>query len=49
VIQGFRWAILGIGEPPGALFLVSVVTVLILLIGGAFVFTRTEQTIVDVL
>ncbi len=49
VIQGFRWAILGIGERPGALFLISSVMVTILLVTGAFVFGRTEQTIVDVL
>jgi lipopolysaccharide transport system permease protein len=49
VIQGFRWAILGIGEPPGTAFLVSVVVVILLLVSGAYLFNRTEQNIVDVL
>jgi lipopolysaccharide transport system permease protein len=49
VIQGFRWALLGSGEPPGTLFYVSVVLVLSALISGAYVFRRTERTVVDIL
>jgi lipopolysaccharide transport system permease protein len=49
VIQGFRWALLGSGTSPGSTFFLSIVLVIILLASGAFVFRRTERTIVDVL
>jgi lipopolysaccharide transport system permease protein len=49
VIQGFRWALLGIGEPPGRLFMFSTAIIAVLLVSGAFVFRRTERTIVDIL
>jgi len=47
VIEGFRWALLGKGQAPQPLMLVPVSFVLLLLISGAFVFRRTERTIVD--
>ena len=47
VIEGFRWALLGKGQPPQPLMLVPVIFVLLLLMSGAFVFRRTERTIVD--
>jgi lipopolysaccharide transport system permease protein len=49
VIQGFRWALLGSGDPPGLMFLLASGLVLIGLITGAFVFRRTERTVVDIL
>ena len=49
VIEGFRWALLGKGQAPQPLMLVPVGFVLLLLISGAFVFRRTERTIVDLL
>ena len=49
VIQGFRWALLGSGDPPGVMFLISVGLVLVGLITGAYVFRRTERTVVDIL
>jgi lipopolysaccharide transport system permease protein len=49
VIQGFRWALLGGGEAPGIMFLVSVAIILLGLVSGAYVFRRTERTIVDIL
>lgn len=49
VIEGFRWALLGSGAPPDLSFLLSVGLVFFLLILGAFVFRRTERTIVDLL
>ena len=49
VIEGFRWALLGKGQAPQPLMLVPVALVLLLLISGAFVFRRTERTIVDLL
>ena len=48
VIEGFRWALLGTGESPDAMFVVSALLVLPLLITGAFYFRRTERTIVDI-
>ncbi len=47
VIEGFRWALLGRGEPPGLLLLVSSLMVVCLLVGGVFFFRRMEHTIVD--
>jgi lipopolysaccharide transport system permease protein len=46
VIQGFRWALLG-GPPPGELFIVSVVMVMLLFISGLFYFRRMERTFAD--
>lgn len=48
VVEGFRWALFGTGEGPGLMLLVSVVTVLALLISGAFFFRRMEKTFADV-
>jgi lipopolysaccharide transport system permease protein len=49
VIQGFRWALLGSGAAPGIMFVVSVGIILFGLVSGAYVFRRTERSIVDVL
>lgn len=49
VIQGFRWALLGSGEAPGLMFALSSGLTLIGIISGAYVFRRTERTVVDIL
>jgi lipopolysaccharide transport system permease protein len=49
VILGFRWALIGDGDPPTILFYTSAVIVLIGIIAGAYVFRRTERTVVDIL
>lgn len=49
VIQGFRWSLYGSGEPPGLIFLISIGLTLLALISGAFIFRRTERTVVDIL
>lgn len=49
VIQGFRWALLGSEEAPGSIFFIAVVIIIIGLSSGAYVFRRTERSIVDVL
>lgn len=49
VIQGFRWSLYGSGEPPGWIFLISIGLTLLGLISGAFIFRRTERTVVDIL
>lgn len=48
VVEGFRWALLGAGQPPGLELLVSTLLVGVLLVSGAYYFRRTERTIVDV-
>ncbi len=48
VIDGFRWALLGRSDPPGALLAVSVAIIALLLIGGLVYFRRMEQTFADV-
>jgi lipopolysaccharide transport system permease protein len=48
VVEGFRWALTGQGEPPGSLLLVSTAVVVLLLVSGAFFFRRTEQTFADI-
>jgi len=51
IIDGFRWSLLGptAGSPPGTTFWISMGIMVVLLVMGAFVFRRTERTIVDVL
>lgn len=49
VIQGFRWALLGGEAPERIAFLASLGLLLLALISGAYVFRRTERTIVDIL
>jgi lipopolysaccharide transport system permease protein len=46
VIQGFRWTIMN-SDPPGELFIVSIIMVLILLVSGLFYFRRMERTFAD--
>jgi lipopolysaccharide transport system permease protein len=46
VIQSFRWTIMG-GDPPGELFVVSIIAVLVLFVSGLFYFRRMERTFAD--
>ena len=48
VVEGFRWALLGKADPPGALLWVSVAVVAALLVGGLYYFRRMERTFADV-
>jgi lipopolysaccharide transport system permease protein len=48
VVEGFRWALLGKSDPPGALLWVSVVVVVVLLVGGLYYFRRMEQRFADI-
>lgn len=48
VVEGFRWALLGRSEPPGALLAVSVVVVILVLVGGLYYFRRMEQEFADI-
>lgn len=48
VVEGFRWALLGKAEGPGALLAVSVAIVILILVGGLYYFRRMEKTFADV-
>jgi lipopolysaccharide transport system permease protein len=48
VIEGFRWALTGHGQPPSILLTVSAGAVVLLVIGGILYFKRMEGTIADV-
>jgi lipopolysaccharide transport system permease protein len=48
VVEGFRWALLGKQEAPGAMLWVSVAVVILILIGGLYYFRRMEQQFADV-
>jgi len=48
VIEGFRWALTGQGQPPGPLLFASAGAVLLLVIGGMLYFQKVEGTIADV-
>lgn len=47
VVEGFRWALLGTGQPPGMMTLVSAGVALALLISGMFYFKRMERLFAD--
>jgi lipopolysaccharide transport system permease protein len=47
VVEGFRWALTGHGQPPGALVLVSAGTILLLFLGGLVYFQKMESNIAD--
>jgi lipopolysaccharide transport system permease protein len=48
VIEGFRWAVTGSGEAPGATLLASSLAVLLILVSGLIYFQRMESKIADV-
>jgi lipopolysaccharide transport system permease protein len=47
VIDGFRWALTGHGQPPGSAMLASTLMVALVLAGGLFFFQRMETTVAD--
>jgi lipopolysaccharide transport system permease protein len=48
VVEGFRWALLGVGTAPGPILVVSSFAALALLVSGAYYFRRMEKTFADV-
>jgi lipopolysaccharide transport system permease protein len=48
VIEGFRWAVSGTGQPPSLLLTASSAAVIMVLLGGLAFFKRMEGTIADV-
>jgi len=49
VVEGFRWAITGQGQPPGRLVLVSALSVLAIFVGGVIFFQKMENRVADTL
>jgi len=49
VIEGFRWALLGKGNPAIGAIMISACVVLLVLLGGIFFFKRMERYFADVL
>jgi lipopolysaccharide transport system permease protein len=47
VIDGFRWALTGHGQPPGAAMAASAVAVVLVLLGGLVFFQRMETSVAD--
>lgn len=47
VVEGFRWALLGAGQPPGPMLGVSTLIAMTLFISGVMWFRRRERTFVD--
>jgi lipopolysaccharide transport system permease protein len=47
VIDGFRWALTGHGQPPGPLLAASAAAVILILAGGLLFFQRMEGAIAD--
>ena len=48
VIEGFRWALLGVDTVPGPIIIVSAFAAFGLLVSGAYYFRRLEKTFADV-
>ena len=49
VIEGFRWALLGVGKGPSPMLIVSAVIAVTLFVSGILWFQHREQTFVDTL
>jgi lipopolysaccharide transport system permease protein len=47
VVEGFRWALLGTGNSPGPMLLMSTVVTSVLLLSGLCYFRRAERTFAD--
>jgi lipopolysaccharide transport system permease protein len=47
VIDGFRWALTGHGQPPGAVMVVSASAVVVVVLGGLIFFNRMEGAVAD--
>jgi lipopolysaccharide transport system permease protein len=49
VVEGFRWALLGQGQPLNPSLLISVPIVILLLVSGLLYFNHVEKTFADFL
>jgi lipopolysaccharide transport system permease protein len=48
VVESFRWALLGTGEPPSITLLISVVMVTAIFVSGLYYFRKMEKIFADV-
>ena len=48
VVEGFRWALLGMDTKPGPIILASALGTVAVFMGGLFYFRRMEKTFADV-
>jgi lipopolysaccharide transport system permease protein len=48
VVEGFRWALLGVDTAPGKMLIASSIVAVCFLVSGAFYFRRMERTFADV-
>jgi lipopolysaccharide transport system permease protein len=48
VVEGFRWSLLGVGNPPGATLLLPIALAIVALVCGVFYFKQTERIFTDV-
>jgi lipopolysaccharide transport system permease protein len=48
VVEGFRWALLGVNTAPGPIVVASSIVAILLLVSGAYYFRRMERTFADV-
>ena len=49
VVEGFRWALLGVESRPGPMIAVFALASVVIFISGAFFFRRTERSFADVI
>ena len=49
VVEGFRWALLGVGPAPASMIMLSSLAAISLLISGAFYFRKMESSFADVI
>jgi lipopolysaccharide transport system permease protein len=49
VVEGFRWAVLGVGSAPGVMFLVSGIAAVAVFISGTIYFRKTERGFADII
>jgi lipopolysaccharide transport system permease protein len=47
-VEGFRWAVLGRGNPPGLILVISSLVALLFLVSGLYYFRRMERTFADI-
>lgn len=48
VVEGFRWALLGVQTAPGPILIVSSIAAVLLMVSGLYYFRRMEKTFADV-
>jgi lipopolysaccharide transport system permease protein len=48
VVEGFRWALLGVQTAPGPMVAVSSIVAVLMLVSGLFYFRRMERTFADI-